>query len=133
MNWQDTVTLYFKVICFKNLFEMKLYKKQGWIYVPVHGLGWLITGVLMVLAAGLFVGIDRHAHSASDTLIGFLPYGTSLAAIYFFIAINTSTNKNDNNNERNNNESRNLRNKGGIDTYGGTLFILAWGCIGSWF
>jgi hypothetical protein len=91
---------------------MKLFKKQGWIYVPVHGFGWLITGVLMVLATGLFVGIDRHAHSASDTLIGFLPYGTSLAAIYFFIAINTSTNKNDNNNERNNNESRNLRNKG---------------------
>lgn len=112
---------------------MRLFKKRGWIYVPVHILGWMVTIVISLIAMFFFLAIDKHSHSASDTLIGFLPYGTSLAAIYFFIAINTSTNKNDNNNERNNNESRNLRNKSGIDTYGGTLFILAWGCIGGWF
>jgi len=111
---------------------MTWFKKKGWIYIPVHAAGWLITILHIAVVVVFFKAIDRHSHSASDTLTNFLPYFISVAVIYFFIAVNTSNQKNKNN-ERNNNKTNNIRNQGGIDTYGGTLFFLVGYCISSIF
>ena len=106
---------------------MKLFKKAGWIYFPTS-----ITGAIISLGAigsniWFFLVIDRNSHSASDTLISLLPYMVSIWVIYGFIASNCSDNaqKIKKNEKINNNASRQLRNSDRIDTYGGTLFILA--------
>lgn len=106
---------------------MKLFRKTGWIYLPTSISGAIIS--LGALAANIwfFVVLDRNSHSASDTLITLLPFMVSIWVIYGFIASNCSEKgqKFKKNEKINNNASRKLRNGDGIDSYGGTLFILA--------
>ncbi len=50
------------------------FKRLGWFYVPVS-----VPGVIACLAAALFcltvfAAVDRHSHSASDTLYGVFPF-----------------------------------------------------------
>jgi hypothetical protein len=93
----------------------------------VHIAGWFITIGLAALAFNYLIKIANQPSTIIQTLISFFPYGTSVAVIYFFIATNTSHLNKTNKNANNNNETGNLRKKGGIDTYGGTLYFLA-GC-----
>jgi hypothetical protein len=62
----------------------------GWIYRPVT---W--QAVVFVLLAALFclqvfVAVDRHAHSASDTLYGLFPYVVSCLVLLNWVASKTS-------------------------------------------
>jgi hypothetical protein len=62
----------------------------GWIYRPVT---W--QAVVFVLLAALFcfqvfVAVDRHAHSVSDTLYGLFPYVVSCLVVLNWVASKTS-------------------------------------------
>lgn len=62
----------------------------GWVYRPAS---WQGVG-LVLLAAGfcvqVFVAVDRHSHSASDTLYGVFPFMVPTLTLLNWIASKTS-------------------------------------------
>lgn len=66
------------------------FKKIGWAYLPTHIIGIAITIACIVLNIIFFISIDRHSHSASDTLTTFFVYFTGVAFWWKWIADKTS-------------------------------------------
>jgi len=54
--------------------KSKLFTRVGWFCVPRSAAGALICAAAAIFCATVFVAIDRHSHSASDTLYGVFPY-----------------------------------------------------------
>jgi hypothetical protein len=50
------------------------FRSVGWLYRPVTWQGWSLTALAFLFCVQAFVAIDRHSHSASDTLFGVFPY-----------------------------------------------------------
>lgn len=50
------------------------FKRIGWIYLPISIPGILISLVALAFCAQVFIVVDRHSHSASDTLYGIFPF-----------------------------------------------------------
>jgi hypothetical protein len=51
-----------------------LFARFGWFYRPASIAGavlWLLAGAFCVT---VFLGVDRHSHSVSDTLYGVYPF-----------------------------------------------------------
>jgi len=53
---------------------IRWFRPAGWLFVPVS-----VPGVILVLGAlafcvQVFVAIDRHSHSVTDTLYSVFPY-----------------------------------------------------------
>lgn len=63
-------------------FRAKLY---GWGWTPARWQGWVTLLVFIALVVLNFWRIDRHSHSASDTLINFLPQ--TVVLILLLIAV----------------------------------------------
>ena len=70
-----------------------MFKKAGWIYVPVTVPGWIIAILYFSVSVLTLVAIDSRYNSLSGSLIRFFPYFISFSVIYFWIASNTSTGK----------------------------------------
>jgi len=66
------------------------FKRMGWIYLPVHAIGVLISVLALGLNVMFFVAIDRTSHSVSDTLINFFVYFTCVAFWWKWVADKTS-------------------------------------------
>jgi hypothetical protein len=50
------------------------FKRIGWFYIPVSvpgAVAWLLGALFCVT---VFMAVDRHSHSASDTLYGVFPF-----------------------------------------------------------
>jgi hypothetical protein len=66
------------------------FKPWGWIYRPSSWQGV----VLVLLAAGfclrVFVAVDRHSHSVSDTLFGVFPFIVPSVMLLNWVASKTS-------------------------------------------
>jgi hypothetical protein len=73
--------------------KLNWFKKLGWIYIPISFIGTLLFLVVLYLCVTVFLAIDRHSHSVSDTLYGIFPYFVSAFTILFWIAANTSKNR----------------------------------------
>ncbi len=65
------------------------FTKLGWFYRPVAPIGWLVTLVTMGLCVWVFRAVDRHSHSASDTLIGAFPYIVLFVMLAGWVASHT--------------------------------------------
>lgn len=63
-------------------FKAKLY---GWGWTPATWQGWTVFTVFLLLMGGNFVRIDRMQHSASDTLLNFIPQTWILIGILLLI------------------------------------------------
>jgi hypothetical protein len=50
------------------------FKPWGWIYRPVAWPGLLLVGLAAAFCVQVFLAVDRHSHSVSDTLYGVFPY-----------------------------------------------------------
>lgn len=50
------------------------FARWGWMHRPVSVAGWLATTLAVAFCMHLFVALDRHSHSASDTLYGVFAY-----------------------------------------------------------
>ena len=70
--------------------KMVWFKKVGWIYKPVSVIGWIITIITIILCIQVFIAVDFHSHSASDTFYGVFPYIVSYLVIAGWIASKTS-------------------------------------------
>jgi hypothetical protein len=70
--------------------KMRWFKEWGWIYVPVSAMGWLAVLLTLAFCLNTFAAIDRHSHSASDTLYGIFPYWVPALLMLNWLASKTS-------------------------------------------
>jgi len=71
---------------------MKLdwFKPWGWIYRPIKWPGWLAVAVILMFCVQVFRAVDRHSHSASDTLYGIFPFIVPAAILLYWVASKTA-------------------------------------------
>lgn len=62
------------------------FKEWSWIYRPVSWQGWALTGLTVLFCLNAFAAVDRHSHSASDTLYGIFPYWVCALVILNWVA-----------------------------------------------
>ena len=48
------------------------FREWGWIYFPTSWQGWTGLVLTMAFCVQVFLAVDRHSHSASDTLYGII-------------------------------------------------------------
>jgi peptidoglycan/LPS O-acetylase OafA/YrhL len=53
---------------------MRWFKPLGIIFVPVSGMGWAVSLLALAFCAQVFLAVDHHSHSVSDTLYGVFPF-----------------------------------------------------------
>lgn len=66
--------------------NMKWFREWGWFYRPIAWPGWLALLLTILFCAQVFAAIDRHSHSASDTLYGIFPYWVSAWTLLGWVA-----------------------------------------------
>jgi hypothetical protein len=70
--------------------KAKWFREWGWFYMPRAWPGWLLLALTVLFCLQVFTAIDRHSHSASDTLYGIFPFWVSAWTILGWIASRTS-------------------------------------------
>jgi len=65
------------------------FKRAGWFYIPVSWQGGMIVLLGLAFCLQVFRAIDRHSHSASDTLYGVFPYFACCFLLVNWLASNT--------------------------------------------
>jgi hypothetical protein len=72
--------------------SMKLawFKPWGWIYRPITWQSWILIIATCLFCAQVFLAVDRHSHSVSDTLYGVFPYFVPAIGVLGWIASHTS-------------------------------------------
>jgi hypothetical protein len=70
----------------KNLW----FKRFGWVYAPASWQGIVLLVFALGFCLQVFLAVDRHSHSASDTLYGVFPYFACCFLLLNWIASNTS-------------------------------------------
>ena len=66
------------------------FKPMGWLFRPVSWQGYLSVALALTFCAQVFVAIDRHSHSVSDTLYGVFPYVAPAFLLLNWLASKTS-------------------------------------------
>lgn len=66
------------------------FKPLGWLYRPVSWQGWALLVLTLVFCFQVFTAIDRHSHSASDTLYGIFPYFVCAGILLNWVASKTT-------------------------------------------
>ncbi len=66
------------------------FKSWGWLYLPVSPLGFVTTLLPVAFAVNVFVAVDRHSHSNSDTLYDIFPFWVPTFLIWAWLASKTS-------------------------------------------
>jgi hypothetical protein len=62
----------------------------GWIYRPARWQGLLAVLLTGAFCLQVFLAVDRHSHSASDTLYGIFPYVVPALMLLHWVASKTS-------------------------------------------
>jgi hypothetical protein len=62
----------------------------GWVYRPVTWQAIVLVLLAAVFCIQVFVAVDRHSHSASDTLYGLFPHVVSCLVLLNWVASKTS-------------------------------------------
>ncbi|HEV2501420.1 MAG TPA: hypothetical protein VGY31_17750 [Terriglobia bacterium] len=70
------------------------FKRWWWIYRPVAWQGWACLAVTLCFCAQVFLAVDRHSHSVSDTFYGIFPYFVPAFGILGWIASKTAEDSN---------------------------------------
>ena len=66
------------------------FKEWGWIYLPIAWPGWVAVAATVLFSVQVFIAVDRHSHSASDTLYRVFPYVVPALGILGWIASKTA-------------------------------------------
>lgn len=66
------------------------FREWGWIYYPSAWPGVVLVIVVVVFCIQVFLAVDAHSHSVSDTLYGIFPYVVPSLLILLWIASKTS-------------------------------------------
>ena len=66
------------------------FKPWGWIYRPVSWQGWIAVIGTAIFCVQVFSAVDRHSHSASDTLYGIFPFVAPALTLLNWVASRTA-------------------------------------------
>ena len=66
------------------------FKPLGWIYRPASAEGIVVTLLALAFCANVFIAIDRHSHSVTDTLYGIFPFVVPTLMLLNWVASKTS-------------------------------------------
>ena len=66
------------------------FKPSGWIYRPVSWQAAVLVLLAVVFCVQVFVAVDRHSHSVSDTLYGVFPLVAPCLMLLNWVASKTS-------------------------------------------
>ena len=69
---------------------LKWFKQWGWLYVPASLPGFTIMLVTLGFCVSVFLAMDRHSHSVSDTLYSVFPFFTCAFLLWDWIGARTS-------------------------------------------
>ena len=72
------------------------FKKIGWFYFPVSVPGVIVLVMFLVFSVQVYMAIDRHAHSTSDTLYGIFPFVVPAFLVYIWMAKESTIDANKN-------------------------------------
>ena len=62
------------------------FKEWSWGYYPVSWQGAVVTLLLVIFLAHIFIAVDGTSHSASDTLYGIFPFWVPAILVWLWIA-----------------------------------------------
>jgi hypothetical protein len=71
------------------------FTRVGWLYVPVSAMGIVAWALAALFCATVFMAVDRHSHSASDTLYGVFPFFACTFLLLDWIGRNASRGRED--------------------------------------
>ena len=66
------------------------FRQWGWVYRPVSFPGWVVVVLAFMFCVNVFIAVDRHSHSVSDTMYGIFPYVIPTFGIVGWIASRTA-------------------------------------------
>lgn len=66
------------------------FKRVGWVHLPISFPGAVVALVAAGFCINVFLGIDRHSHSVSDTVYGVFPFFVCTFLLVDWIARSTS-------------------------------------------
>jgi hypothetical protein len=70
--------------------RLNWFKQWGWLYVPASIPGAAICLVTLAFCFSVFLAVDRHSQSMSDTLYGIFPFFTCAFLLWDWIGARTS-------------------------------------------
>ena len=70
--------------------ERTWFKPWGWFYRPISWQGVTLVLLAVIFCAQVFAAVDRHSHSASDTLYGIFPFVVPCLMMLGWVASKTS-------------------------------------------
>jgi hypothetical protein len=68
------------------------FREWGWLYYPISWQGLILVLLVLAFWVQVFLAIDRHSHSVSDTMYGIFPYYVPSFLLLLWIASKTSKN-----------------------------------------
>jgi hypothetical protein len=66
------------------------FKPWGWIYRPTSLAGIAVTVLAALFCVNVFIAVDRHSHSVTDTLYGIFPFIVPTLMLLNWVASKTS-------------------------------------------
>lgn len=69
--------------------KTKWFKKTGLVFVPASVIGTVMYMLTIGFCIIVFMAVDSHSHSNTDTLYGIFPYFVSAVSCLFWVASNT--------------------------------------------
>lgn len=70
--------------------QHKWFTPWGWIYRPSSAMGFVVSTLAALFCVNVFIAIDRHSHSATDTLYGIFPFVVPTLMLLNWVASKTS-------------------------------------------
>jgi hypothetical protein len=70
--------------------QRRWFAPWGWVYRPVSAPGASLVLLAVVFCVQVFLAVDRHSHSASDTLYGVFPYVVPCVMLLNWVASKTA-------------------------------------------
>jgi hypothetical protein len=67
------------------------FKPWGWIYRPASVEGAALTVLAALFCLNVFLAIDGHSHSVSDTMYGIFPFWVPTLMLLNWVASKTSS------------------------------------------
>ena len=66
------------------------FREWGWVYYPITWQGIVLVVLIVVFCIQVFLAVDGHSHSVSDTFYGIFPYVIPSLLVLNWIASKTS-------------------------------------------
>jgi len=74
----------------RSVISKRWFRPWRWVYLPVSWQGILVCVLVLIFCVQVFLAVDRHSHSASDTLYGVFPYFACCLFLLNWLASKTS-------------------------------------------